>query len=234
MFRQEVMAGAHPFASAWERITIPYSKLGASAASYKLLKDTEVNLPRAYAALDEMTPPERGYAILEGHWQGRYAKYRKLHPIERAKAITAVVSTLQREIVADLFHSGKKTGITRQPIAMTPTEKTAARDILTQYKAMELYNALVLTKEVGWEKRSYLPASDVLRELEVAVPRVYAEVQKRFKKANVLPWNGVREVWPEVKAKLESPEILSRVKQGEKVQTTFSLVGEWGQAKFAQ
>ena len=117
---------------------------------------------------------------------------------------------------------------------MTPTEKTAARDILTQYKAMELYNALVLTKEVGWEKRSYLPASDVLRELEVAVPRVYAEVQKRFKKANVLPWNGVREVWPEVKAKLESPEILSRVKQGEKVQTTFSLVGEWGQAKFAQ
>ena len=117
---------------------------------------------------------------------------------------------------------------------MTPTEKTIARDILTQYKAMELHNALVLTGEVGWEKRGYLPAADVLAELEVAVPRVHEEVMKRLKKANVLPFEGIKEAWPSVKEKIESPEILSRIKQGEKVHTTFSLVGEWSQAKYSR
>jgi len=233
VFRQDVMGGEDPIAGIWERLAIPYSKMSAKAKGYKNIKDKEGDLPRAIETLAAMSDAERGYAILQGHWEGRNAKYRKLHPMARVESINRVVSQVQREIVSDLFHTGDRGKVSFKQIILTPSEKHAARDILTQYGAMEMHNALVLAGEVGWEKRGFLPAGDVMEELKVAVPRAHAEIAKRLKKAKVLPFGGIKAVWPSLKGKLESRETLGRLKQGQKLHIVVPLIGEWSQAKFA-
>lgn len=228
---REVMGGEDPLPRIWEKIAVPYNRLDAQAESYKFLKDRLRQDAKAMGRLDSMTASERGYALLEGHWQGSNAKYQQLHPMKRAETVSQLVSQMQKELIGDHSTAGKK-GPRQTILDLSPDEKQAARDALTQYKAMEVYNALVLTGEKGWQNRGYLPAKGVLDELATGVPEIAAEFQRRLEKAHVLPFEGVRTIWPRVKEKLESQELLRRIKDKDTIGLGALLAAEYGEARF--
>ena len=228
---REVMGGEDPLPRIWEKIAVPYNRLDAQAESYKFLKDRLRQDAKAMGRLDSMTASERGYALLEGHWQGSNAKYQQLHPMKRAETVSQLVSQMQKELIGDHSTAGKK-GPRQTILDLSPDEKQAARDALTQYKAMEVYNALVLTGEKGWQNRGYLPAKGVLDELATGVPEIAAEFQRRLEKAHVLPFEGVKTTWPRVKEKLESQELLRRVKDKDTIGLGALLAAEYGEARF--
>jgi hypothetical protein len=90
-----------------------------------------------------------------------------------------------------------------------------AMDILSQIQIQEYHNGLVLTGEKGYAERAYYPAVNLLyEELKQADPEVYTEFTRRLDKSNVLPWEGVRSVWPTLKSRLEGEELLKEAQSG--------------------
>lgn len=232
---REMAGGEEPVMGIWQRLSIPYSKLTASAADYKLHIDRVVpDVSGAVDSLQQMTQRERGYAILGGMKGHEDAKLRMLDPVNRAAKIGQEIVKLQKEIIDDQQHSGKigkQIGIDKpKPLPLNPSEKLAARQILTQLNMMEAHNALVLTGEAGWDKRIMFDTSDLKAEFKTALPKLYKEYEQRMTKAGVLPWRGMQAAWPSVKAAIENDKAMDAVRKQRFDGLRAKLIGRHAQA----
>ena len=209
---RQVLGAEDPLSLLWRRIAQPYSNLKTASDNYKDLVDKPVpDHAAAIEYLKTLSPYERGFALLETHFKGpNDSKYRMLHPVNRAERITSEALKMEKEIVGGELLSGRR-GKDLKEVPMTPTEKSAARDILTQLRMMEAHNALVLTDEIGWKGRQVFDTATVMGELKAAAPAAHKELLARFTKAGVLSWDGVAKTWPDVKRRLEDDALLSRV-----------------------
>lgn len=232
---REMAGGDEPVMGIWQRLSIPYSKLTASAADYKLHIDRVTpDVSGAVDSLQQMTPRERGFAILGGMKGHEDAKLRMLDPINRAAKIGQEIVKLQKEIIDDQQHSGKigkQIGIDKpKMLPMTPSDKLAARQILTQLNMMEAHNALVLTGEAGWDRRIMFDTSDLKAEFKAALPKLYKEYEARMAKAGVLPWRGTQAAWPAVKAAIEDDKAMEAVRKQRFEGLRAKLIGRHAQA----
>lgn len=212
---REIMGPGDPMQGVAGRLFAPYSRLDAAAETYKeYLKRRD---PASGAEfLDRLRAPERAYAILDANVDGDNAKMKMVHPIHRADKVLTEVAGVQKEILGNLFESRKRKKNTGELIPLSPSEKRAAIDILTQYKMMEAHNALVVAGETGYAQRALFDTGAVMDELRAAVPDVAEEFEKRLKKAKVIPFRGVREQWPQLRQVLESAEVAALSKAGDK------------------
>lgn len=232
---RELAGGDEPVQGVWNRISVPYSKLTASAADYKLHIDRVVpDVDGAVESLKQMTPRERGFAILGGMKGHEDAKLRMLDPINRAAKIGQEIVKLQKEIIDDQQHTGKvgkAIGVDKAKVMpLSPSEKLAARQILTQLNMMEAHNALVLTGEAGWDKRVMFDTSDLKAEFKTALPKLYKEYEGRMAKAGVLPWRGIQATWPAVRSAIEDDKALDGVRKQRFEGLRAKLIGRHAQA----
>lgn len=215
---REAMGNEDPFESVWNRLTTDYSKLQSSANTFAdYLKRRDHG--SAMELLDRLTPRERGYAILDTFATGDAAKLKQVDPMKRAQTIAIEIGSLQKEIISDKILDKKAQGIKGlikgkgdEEVPLGPSEKRVANDILRQITLAETHNALVVTGEYGYANRRLIDAGPLYRELELAVPKVHEELLKRQKKEHVLPFEGVKAVWPDVKKKLEDPDIQRQIR----------------------
>src|SRR5690606_3334141 len=83
---REIMGAEDPIRIVCGRIARPDAKLGASAQTYKDYMNAD-DPASAVDLLGRLTPAERGYAILTGHFTESAARYRMLHPMNRAERV---------------------------------------------------------------------------------------------------------------------------------------------------
>lgn len=211
---REMMGGDKPLKIISGLLSAPYSKYATSATDYRALMEKPVpDHAGAVARLEAMTAKERGFALLEGHFRGQgEIKYRLLHPMNRAERVARETMKIEKEIISNELLTGKK-GKNQKEVPLSPSEKKAARDILTQYRMMEMHNALVLTEETGWAGKMLFNTKSVLAELKAASPATYKEMTARFDKAGVLSGEGIAAAWPKFKEKLEDPKWIERVRK---------------------
>lgn len=230
---REIMGAEEPIKSIWSRIAQPYSKLAVAGQDYRrFLEKVVPDHAGSVEYLETLTPSERGYAILEANYRGqRDAKFRMLHPMNRAEKITGEIIKLQKEMLTDQVASGRK-GKDAKPIPLSPSEKAAARDILTQLQMMEAHNALVISGEIGWRGRMLFDTKSVMAELREAVPSLAKEYEARLGKAGVLPFEGIRRVWPELKATLESDRVLDLARKNQVGSLRGTVVSAYTRAQF--
>lgn len=230
---REIMGAEEPIKSIWSFIAQPYSKLAVAGQDYRrFLEKVVPDHAGATEYLETLSPSERGYAILEANFRGqRDAKYRMLHPMNRAEKITGEIIKLQKEILTDQVASGRK-GKDAKPIPLSPSEKAAARDILTQLQMMEAHNALVISGEIGWKQRILFDTNSVMAELREAVPSLAKEYEGRLGKAGVLPFEGIRRVWPELKATIESDRVVDLARKNQVGSLRGTIVSAYTRAQF--
>jgi hypothetical protein len=227
---REMMGEEDIVSGIFRRTSFPYSRLSMNANSYSR-RTKELTQDSANRLLAEVTPRERGYAILMRGLEGRSAKYEKLDPMNRAWSIGQAAFQIQREMASGILvvdKGNKKEGRAQ----VNSNVSRAAIDIMTQIQMQEYHNGLVLTEEPGYAKSALRDTSGLYDELKVAAPEVYAEFKRRMDKAHVLPFEGIKAVWPTLKSRLESQELYKDAQEGnpEKVQGYISDL--WFKAKY--
>lgn len=229
---RRVMGGENPIDLTWIKLATPYANIGAKAEAYdEMLRRPIPDVVGAMAELETMTPAQRGFAILKHHFEKDDAKYRLLHPMQRGETVVRDIIKIQKEIVSDQLTSDRKTPL-QKPLPMTPSEKLAAGEILTQIQMMEAHNALVLFKEKGWENRQLFDTKSVYAELKAAVPKVAKELDRRLSKDHVPPFAGVARVWPDVQRKIESDAVYLRVKNQKTQGMSSMLAADFARAMY--
>ncbi len=88
---REIMGAEEPLEPIFKRLSAPYSKLDASAATYK---DYVKRRDPASASdlLDRLSPAERGFAIMAENLSGDAAKYKMVHPMQRADKVLSPIT----------------------------------------------------------------------------------------------------------------------------------------------
>jgi hypothetical protein len=214
----------------FQRLSVPYSQLSSSAASYSnRLKQLSPDAANRYLA--ELTPRERGYSILMAGMSGRSAKYEKLDPMNRASAIGNATWQLQKELVSGALILEKGTKNEKRTVVNAITTRRA-KDILIQIQAQEHHNALVLTKEPAYGNRVMFDTSGLYDELKTADPDVYKELKRRLDKEHVLPWSGVTKIWPELQQRLESDALYKDAQSGHPERVGNYIKDLWFKAKY--
>jgi hypothetical protein len=210
--------------------TPPYSQLDMRAKTYaNRLKQATPDA--ANAALRDMRPRERGYAILMTGLSGRSSKFEKLDPMNRAWAIGDAAYNIQRELSSGtliLDKGSKKEG----RMGVNAVTSRRAMDILTQIQLQEYGNGLTLTKEPGYANNAIVDVSGLYEELKAADPDVYKELKRRMDKANVLPFAGIQAVWPELQRRLESDELYKDAQRGQPEKVEGYIRDLWFKAKY--
>lgn len=214
----DMFGGDGPLQGIQDKLITPYSKLGGSAKDFGDALEA-ADPASAYDILKSYTPRERGHALLMEFAKGKHAKLRMLDPMYRARRQMRIVNKVMKEIHSNTFTQTR--GDKRVPL--NPSQKKAARDILTQYQMMAAHNALVVTKEHGWAQKATFNVNTAMAELSSAVPEVHKEVRARLNKAKILSFAGVREQWDTVKEIIEDPATVDLLRSGKDVVFTAKL-----------
>jgi hypothetical protein len=148
------------------------------------------------AGLDE---PHRIYAVLNKHFK---AKDKEAHPLNRAKIINAINTTMMREMILDRLVDSEFRGDPKK-ISLSPAKQTEVRDILGRLSALETWNALHDVGIPGWANGNMRDPQPVLNELQAASPQVFGEVMRRRQRQHVGDYSEDLVKWGNVKKDVE-------------------------------
>ena len=151
---------------------------------------------------------ERAYATLAK--QGFDGDDKLMHPLRLARAYTAVINGVSRQVGDDnLIPEGeldrKNMTLTRRdakPIEVSGPTKEKLRNELDSLSMVMARNALISYGADGMEKVPYLDPSDHLERIQLLSPEVARELRGRIAAKRLYDPDLVRERWPEVKARL--------------------------------
>lgn len=146
---------------------------------------------RAYVMLSQGGDEETGKAAFN-------ADDRRLHPITRGAAAVQTVSGLIRE----LSNNSQKAFADGTRIAMDPQKRRDVIDALRVMQAIEQHNAMVMTRQRGYENQPLLSAEDQFAVLKAHSPVAAAELATRYATNRILPTETVAKLWPEAQRRL--------------------------------
>lgn len=140
---------------------------------------------------------------------------RQLHPLERASTVTSIFNDIRRDLGDSTFeikNRSRKKGQEKEyvdvpaPVARAITN-TLGRAIFEEYR-----NALTLVDEPGYKGVfNIIDTSPNMAAIRALSPETADEIEKRLKKAHVLPFKGVADQWPEVKKRLLADQEKARL-----------------------
>ncbi len=227
---KEMMGEEDPVGGVFTRLSVPFSRLAMRSKTYaERLKTSTADSVNRYLA--EMTPRERGYSILMAGSAGRDSKLEKLDPTNRAYEIGSNAYALQKELTKGtlvLDKGGKK----ESRVQIDAQTEARAKSTLMLIQAQEAHNALVLTGEPGYAKRVLIDVQPLYEELKLSDPQIYDELKRRNEKANVLPFEGIKAVWPQLQRQLESDEAYRFAQEGRPEQVKSLIRDLWFKAKY--
>lgn len=193
-FVRDVRRGSTTAQDFWKQASTVDGLLRRAEATYKEYAETG-NQQAADAFLQTLDDDQRAYALLNTHFK---ADAKKLNPFYRGRQVTGIVSALRRELVSSQGVEDTSTKV-GEPIVLTASAKAKVDEELSEYARREMRNTLIFMNAPGWEGRKPMDTQSTLDVIESLDPRVSEELQRRVKKAKVVPSEIVQEYWPEVK-----------------------------------
>lgn len=145
-----------------------------------------------------MPENDRTFAILQKHFE---AEHKRLHPLRRAQDVSTVASALRREIrngPGPLDTSGSGSLF----IALTPRQRALLTAELTSLAMREQRNAMIMLGEPGWGDKQTTPTDDTLAVIRALSPEFADELERRFEKSKIYPFEAVQELWPEAENRI--------------------------------
>lgn len=151
---------------------------------------------------------ERAYATLVK--QGFDGDDKLMHPLLLARAYTAVINGVSRQVGDDNLipegdlDRGNLTLSRRdaQPVQISGPTKEKLRNELDSLSMLTARNALISYGADGMEKVPYLSPADHFERIRLLAPEVARELRGRIAAKRLYDPDVVRERWPEAKARL--------------------------------
>ena len=163
-----------------------------AASGYRHLVDKVRDVHGAQEFLNGLPDEERAYALMMAGNSGSRAKYRRLHPLNRAKEIVSIASGIKKEINLNRLYEGKK----GDPIELTPQQMRTVSDLLSDLTMREARNSLIALGVRGWQQKKPIEVDTVYAELQAAAPKVYKELIGRLKSKKLPSYDTVVRSWP--------------------------------------
>lgn len=176
----------------WDMMGMENGTFTQAANGYRHLVDKVRDAKGAQEFLDRLPDEERAYALLKAGNSGNRSKYRRLHPLERAKEIVSVTGGMKKEINLNRLYKG---GDGKQ-IELTPQQMRTVSDLMSDISMREARNALIALKVRGWEQKSPIEVDTVYEEMKAAAPEVHKELVDRLKSKKLPSYQDVVKGWP--------------------------------------
>lgn len=194
-FIKDASKGSRSSHEFWELVSPTTGEFEGAARSYKALRDAG-KPGEAADYLASMSEEKRVY-LISRHMEGKASRTKKLHPLDRARRASRAIAKLQKDLIDDTLE-GSEGDVSGIPA----NDRGAARDILSSIAMEEASNALVLTNQPGWEHWPLIDISGHYRELEALNPKILKVLADRYATGNVVPFETVREIWPDYRKRL--------------------------------
>lgn len=176
----------------WGLVGRDDGRLERTNLTYKRLIDTG-NDGDALAYLASLRDDEKVWVTLNRHFD---VKDKRIHPLRRAKDVAKVLSAVRREIRSDNFK------IDDERLPVTSNDKKALDDLFSHLSMAEARNAMIVTQMPGWAQREVADTKSRYDQIKMIRPDISREIDRRFRKSKVVPFAGVRKVWPELQKRL--------------------------------
>jgi hypothetical protein len=175
----------------WDYMGPSTGKFNQAVATYDDL-NKRFRDDQAREFLAKLKPAERTFVILRSAAddEGRAAfsaDQRRLHPLQRAYDAATLLNGVRRELADDAF----KYTETGQNVKLDPVKRRAVMDQVREIAQMEMRNALVITKEPGYENRPMLSTKDSMAVLKALSPEVADEVATRYASSKIFTADAV-------------------------------------------
>lgn len=149
-----------------------------AAVYYDRMRDDE----KAWVALNSLKSPDD----------------KRIHPLRRASDLMTIYRAMRSEILGQNLVSI----YTSEKIVTNRTHASMINDAFARLAAIEARNAMIATGEGGWANKEVMDPTPYLNAIRTISPEVYQELQDRIQKKGILPFDGVRAVWPQLKQRL--------------------------------
>lgn len=194
-FIKSASKGSRSIRKFWGLVAPSTGEFEGAAKSYDAFLDAGDNAAAA-DYLSGLSEEKRVY-LVSRHLEGKAARTKKLHPLDRARRVVRAISNLRKDLVDDTVEGtdGPTAKISRK-------DRGTINDILELIAVKEARNALVLINQPGWQHRGLMDIEGHYRELEAVNPAVLEVLADRYASGNVIPWKTVQEVWPDYRKRL--------------------------------
>lgn len=193
-FVKETFRGSQAIGDFWRLVGQQNGRLASKSQSYRTLMDMG-GPAEAAEFLAGLEDDEKVFVTLDRHFE---AKDKKLHPLYRARQVSEILSGIRKELALETFTDS----LDGERLFVPGVEARMAEDAIARIQAAEARNALVVTNAKGWQRLPVIDTERLYGDLEATSPTIFAEMEARVAKARVMPFAGVRAVWPELRDRL--------------------------------
>jgi len=198
-FVKDARQGSQLTADLWGQASQANGKLGGAYQTLHNLVGKGASEPVINALLGKMDAEEKAYALLMEYQK---PEDKRLHPVNRATALTKIISGMSTEISSRLGLADSTYEDDPVNIAMTPSKKREVIDVLKEIAQREAWNTMVTMGHPTYKGRKLLDVEGSLSLLEATSPDAYDEYVRRVTKAKVYDFEGVAEAWPDARTRL--------------------------------
>lgn len=198
--------GAYSTWQFWQEMNNDSGRFAAAAEGYKRLMDEQKSPRDAQRMLMGLDDERRAYVLLQYYYK---EKDKDMHPLNRAKQAISAYNAVRRQMSQDELYVERENkrglkGLDATKISVAPSTQRIVNEILEDLSMREARNAQIALDKPGWEGRQEMPTDGLMNELRAAAPEVADELQYRLShgRYKVYPFEGVKEVWPEVRRQL--------------------------------
>lgn len=188
----------------WDFMGQTTGKYNQAVAGYDaLVKGFQDDTGRAQEFLSKLPEAEKAFVTLKsaGTPEGKpafNADEKRLHPLQRSYDAVTVLGQLRRELTDNTF----KDFASLQRLKLDPEKRRDLINDLRELSQMEMRNALVITKEPGYEGRSIFDTNDVMDRIRNKSPEIANEIATRYAVAKIYKTETVQNAWPQLRDQL--------------------------------
>lgn len=185
----------------WNYMGQTTGKYNQDVAGYDaLVKGFQEDSGRAQEFLSKLPASEKAFVTLKsaGTPDGKAsfsADERRLHPVQRAYDAVTVLSNLRRELTDNTF----KDFASLQRMKLDPEKRRDLINNIRELSQAEMRNALVITKEPGYEGRPVFDTNDIFDRIRDKSPEIANEIATRYAVAKIYKTEAVQNAWPKLR-----------------------------------
>nr|WP_231379111.1 LPD38 domain-containing protein [Brevundimonas sp. BAL450] len=151
--------------------------------------------------LDDLDDSGRVYvqSQLVGLDEGQAAAQRRLHPLARARTVNTEIG----RVIGEFYRSRPRDDGEPLP-ELTPRDKAMLQDALERLAVAEMRNAMILTRQPGYESRQMLDRASLWEDVREISPDVANELERRLTvgRDRAYSYEATYDLWPEVEARI--------------------------------
>lgn len=181
----------------WDQMSTSGGRYPRAAAEYSdRLKDNGIEEANIYLAT--LPEDEQVYALVQ---EQKSASVKKFHPLNRLDTLMRTVGKIQREIMFGEVNNTEMRS-ERNPMSVSPGKAHEVRAILQQIVAMESSNTMRFLEHDQFKSRKEFEVRAVYDILKQSHPKIYDELELRFRRKKMKTFSDIKKEWPRIKADL--------------------------------